>query len=240
MCLINAPCSFMKKNTHTQLYLELKSSGSLGHIAMLARAPSTLISKNGIQQDTPHPPTQIGLFVILSWPLCCSTSCFFFLFFLEWTPDIMQLNWAVKSLCAFGLKLSFLLLLISINVSSGWKCLHLKMMINNTEKKNLKWNELSSMWIIKLQWINNFQHLINWTRKKCCECQISSCFFFFAFPSVIPADYRICITRWALLHIHTDTHTHNISRKVSIAATAMTINTFCVGQRVDPLKNESF
>lgn len=38
MSLINGPCSFMKKHTHTQLYLELKSSGSLGRFATLATA----------------------------------------------------------------------------------------------------------------------------------------------------------------------------------------------------------
>lgn len=87
------------------------------------------------------------------------------------------------------------------------------------------------MRLINLQWIHNFR-LIDWTKKM---LQMSDLLLdeavFFAFPSVIPADYRIYITRRVLLHIHTDTHIH-ISRKVSIAATAMTINSFRVGVSV--------
>lgn len=73
-----APVALFKKkkdkknqNTHTQLYLELKKRRQFGSYHEAGDSTLTLISKNGIQRDRPHPPHQIGLFVTLSWRHWC-------------------------------------------------------------------------------------------------------------------------------------------------------------------------
>lgn len=137
MDLISGPCSFMKKHTHSIIFGSEKQ-WQFGSLSYAGDSTPTLISKNGIQQDTPHPPTQIGLFVILSWRQCSYVTTQLFIFFgADPGYNATQLP---RSLCMFGLKLPFLLLLFSINVTSHWKCLLIKMMINNTEKSRLKTN----------------------------------------------------------------------------------------------------
>lgn len=89
---ISGLCSFMKKHTHSIIF-GIEKSWQFGLLSYAGDSTPTLISKNGIQQDTPHPPTQIGLFVMLSWHHCTNVAAqFFLLFFLERTPDIMRLN----------------------------------------------------------------------------------------------------------------------------------------------------
>lgn len=162
MSLINGPCSFMKKHTHS-IISGIEKQWQFGSFRYAGDSTPTLISKNGIQQDTPHPPTQIGLFVILPWHQCS-----YFVaqvFFLEQTPGYNADMSCQKSLCVWSEA--------AVSPPSRQhqcyvchKCLHLKMMINNTGKKvHWKRNELSSMRLIKLQWIHNFQCLIDWTKK---------------------------------------------------------------------------
>lgn len=98
------------------------------------------------------------------------------------------------------------------------------------------------MRLINPQWINSFHYFIDGTKQM---RQMSDLLIdlgvFFAFPLVISADYMIFIARSVRLHIHKHTQTHNVSRKVLIAAKAMAINAFTVSsQHVHPLNNESF